>query len=257
MLHFLQAQRKATTLQGPNESTQGSQEEKRALSVLSEKLLQCIELLWDIQLLPRGITKALFGNILISGHLQYCQSQTRWCKINYYIGSCLQMSGALLRKLILTLCNLKINRNQHTISRLLVRVHWHSYWQLPWNSCTHRHTHCVYKPIIVGYLYPQQALKAHTDLHSCSRGPPLLWFGLITAVIISVLSEVCTCFPWDTQGCTSSTQPLPFLTSASGANLLRKLIKSITRGQKKKRILNCCFSKTQNHIKSVCVSILN
>lgn len=94
----------------------GSGKENWALlPVLSKQLLQCTLLLWDIYLLPRSITKALSGNILISGHLQHCQSQTRWPKINYYIGYYLQMSETLLRKLILTLWNLKINRKQQKL----------------------------------------------------------------------------------------------------------------------------------------------
>lgn len=151
MLHFLQAQGKATALQEPH----GHIWEKRVLlSALSEKLLQCIKLLQDVQLLPRGITKALFRNVSIGGHLQCCQSQTRWPTINYYIGYCLQMSESLLRKLILTFCKLNINRKQQTISRLFVRVQWHNYWHFPWNLCTHRYTYCVYIPTIYGLSVP-------------------------------------------------------------------------------------------------------
>lgn len=69
------------------------------------------------------------------------------------------MSEALLRKLILTLCNLKIDRNQQTISRLLARVHWYRYWQFPWSFCTHRYTHCVYTPISHRLSVP----SAHTQ----------------------------------------------------------------------------------------------
>lgn len=95
---------------------------------------------------------------------------------NYYIGYCLQMSEALVRKLILTLCNLKINRNQQTISRLLARVHWHCYWQFPWNLCTHRYSYCVYIPIIYGLSVPT------TDAQSSHWLAQLLQ-SLITSVI--------------------------------------------------------------------------
>lgn len=175
---------------------------------------------------------------------------------NYYIGYCLQMSEALVRKLILTLCNLKINRNQQTISRLLVRVHWHCYWQFPWNLCTHRYSYCVYIPIIYGLSVPTTDAQSSHWLAQLLQSliTSLLWFR---PIIITIPSQACTCSPWDIQGCTRSTQQPPFLTSASGANLLRKLIKSITRRQKKKRLLISCFSKTQNNIKYVCISVLN
>lgn len=226
----------------------GSGKENWALlPALSEQLLQCILLVWDIYLLPRGITKALFGNILISGHLQCSQSQTRWPKINHYIESYIQMLEALLRKLILTLWNLKINRNQQTISRLLVR-HWYSYRQFSGNLCTQRNTYCVYTPDTYGLSIPSPDAW-------CSHWLAQLLQSLIPSVISThhyyyYLSAIVILYTFSL-GHTGVHQQH----SATSIlyNLLRKWSWSVTRGQKEKRILDCYFSKTQNNTKYVCV----
>lgn len=48
---------------------------------------------------------------------------------------CLQTPQMWTKKLLVTLCDLKINRAKQTISRRLIRVYRHVYWQSPLNLC--------------------------------------------------------------------------------------------------------------------------